>query len=1662
MDPTFWQSGLGEALPDFDQQFGNAQGQEDWEDWLRWEPTAEAPTSENGASGSGSSKNDSPVQNTVWPLGYDDFVFKGTDGIAQPAIVGEDGFNFGLQQVIGTEPFMFGAPNDAANNLSYDSAFDANPQPTNVPKAQPKSPPWPLPSNADPAPLSVPTTNGDDAMRSEPMPATTTTPSFHESPESSNRRSSGGSQSTPPSQPPKKKGGRKRKVQPEPESQDDNEGSGMDGDEPPFKKTSHNVIEKRYRNNLNDKIVELKNSVPSLRAMNKANKGERNEDLEGLTAAHKHNKATIMAKATEYIKHLETRNKSLAEELAQMKARLNAVEAAMGSHRARQTSLSSSPGMMHSSRPRQASSSTQANSPSFLNVPQEQYLQTQGSPTYARPPNPPVDAQNNVPPQRNGGGLVNKLMLGTMAGLMAMEGFNEQQSGDGSPSGLAAFPLGNLLRRGTSDSSISMDKVPRQAAIPLLKICLVVGALIYLIAPLFSSSRRRKERIRSGVRLSQVPSLASPVEVRRKAWLTALQSVWVPKHFLLEVVAVTAKMIKLSVRRIMGAETFNALTGTSQEDEIARIKAWDIAVDAQLAGGDAEVSYYRLLLTLMASGTLPDSPIRLMQKAVHFRVFFWEVANAGYGNLIMFKQFTEKVGRIYWDSARKMQKELVHARQQGRPAQDDDVELLPDHLARLLELNCDDVLTDEMIQRAWNLAWNKPSAYRTVTNSARDSVVEDHAIRSPLDAIAAWYANMTVDDTLADAMNTKTSSLDTEYYIGEAVSMAPPASGTQIRALAAKAILSSTNRNKNIVAVLEALPVSSPTAGMTVTHQTPTSPDIHIALTLAKLLSLLASSSPATVRNRAFDMLGSLRLPPTTLTLLTAAASFRLLQFVSQEKQLTRLAEFGAEDIASSLRIWVGTTAGRNAGLSCEERGRLVDECLAVTKKVGGWEVERDSGYGSSESSAISEHLDPATELCSEEPIRCQSGPRLLSKHEALDNWRQSIASGEPYPLSPPESTLDYLSDYQTDQTVDLSEMWTQPTAADNAWPQRSLPEEQNFAHDTIPQRQPSGFGPTEHSLNLVDRFAWHDVQSSVDSGSPVLSHESQSTQTLQSFSEPDFLLPNALDLHFTPESQWYSGPPCVSQIAYTSAPGNCFIASPTQEPVDLSLDSSSFQCAAPAFRQSTHKAIFPAQGGQTAFYRSPVPSQVAPKRPLLPRTNGRATMAPQAAPSSSQGTGRPQMTGQGSMQRTPTSVSTASGRNSQSHGMPEVSKTQTQAQTQTQRTLSASQGSTQIVAATCVPDSAFQPRSIPPVNQYADPFYDDFSAFIQYDQEEPNNANEPASCSTYQTGPGLTISADTSADQHAHTATADTTQQTIPAAPQAAPMTKAMSSEGDEGRYRNHPLYAQGPAKDGLYYCPFKDTATDPSCNHKATKLKCNYDKYIDSHLKPFRCKFETCAKQEFSSTACLLRHEREAHGMHGHGERPHLCWYTGCERGMSGNGFPRRYNLFDHMKRVHDHKETPSTSGDAGDKKTIGRKRKASNPPAAAAEPPSQKSKLMQMPPQPLPAQQMPTQQHQHQHQPQPRPQQPLPQQQHRHHLQQQAHSQEAPPGYIPVQEVQSHAPQQAPQQQPYNHANWTNRKDAIARHVEMLSQETISESAIQSMSQELRRLSQEANSA
>lgn len=86
------------------------------------------------------------------------------------------------------------------------------------------------------------------------------------------------------------------------------------------RRTAHNAIEKRYRIRLNDKIAELRDSIPSLRAHPGPNHDGAQDDefvdplCEGVPV-NKVNKANVLEKATEYVKHLESCNRRLEAEL---------------------------------------------------------------------------------------------------------------------------------------------------------------------------------------------------------------------------------------------------------------------------------------------------------------------------------------------------------------------------------------------------------------------------------------------------------------------------------------------------------------------------------------------------------------------------------------------------------------------------------------------------------------------------------------------------------------------------------------------------------------------------------------------------------------------------------------------------------------------------------------------------------------------------------------------------------------------------------------------------------------------------------------------------------------------------------------------------------------------------------------------------------------------------------------------------------------------------------------------------------------------------------------------------------------------------------------------------------------------------------------------------
>jgi hypothetical protein len=670
----------------------------------------------------------------------------------------------------------------------------------------------------------------------------------------------------------------------------------------------------------------------------------------------------VLSKATEYINHLEKRNKRLTDENGYMKSRIDAFEklfmsGAMGINPQPQYSQ---PLQYPQDYDAPGHSPPGVEPQGMIQVPDDiRRLQSQaGQQSYAIPQEQYQQSRRHTmgPNGWHTGGYFGKLMVGSLAGLMIMEGFSQSEQEQDSPNarGLFAIPtqfLTSISRslHSTLDLNVLGYNVSAAHTIHYMKFFFILGALLYVFLPsLFARKAKAQDSKKQAAALAAAPSLASSIQVRRQAWLTAIQTVWVPRHnFFLEAAALCLKMIKLSMRNIVGSDGYTYLTGITQQQEAARIKAWEIALDAQLAGGDVEVSKSRLTLTLLASGTLPDTPARLMLKALHIRVLLWEVGNAGFNGFYMFQEVASKMARWKWNEAQQLQRLMIYTK---NPQADE----LPEYLLTLLEQSCDDVLVDSIGQRAYNLAWNLPTTHNTQGSSGMDSVVDDFAIKSPLDAVAAWWSSLVLQKALsinltapADDTNAQKSVMDN---VALAVKTAPTGSGAQIRALVTRAVLIKEKRGASIAAALQAIGPSDPKLAkeeesstlINTSNSLATLPDINISLRCAMAIAHVERFTPPSNPVTAHRIINSINF--ANVGSLGFVSLFKLMEVISGHELVAASCNKALERMAGNLRIWIGGNEGEDVGLSISERKELVGRCLEVTRKVVGLE---DAGYES-------------------------------------------------------------------------------------------------------------------------------------------------------------------------------------------------------------------------------------------------------------------------------------------------------------------------------------------------------------------------------------------------------------------------------------------------------------------------------------------------------------------------------------------------------------------------------------------------------------------------------------------------------------------------------------------------------------------------------------------
>ncbi|PWN45429.1 hypothetical protein IE81DRAFT_320189 [Ceraceosorus guamensis] len=116
-------------------------------------------------------------------------------------------------------------------------------------------------------------------------------------------------------------------------SDDDSHDLSNGSSEKSQRKVAHNAIERRYRNNINDRIAALRHAVPALHDPKPLPGGRRgkkarlqNDLVDGVPRATKLNKATILGTATAYIRVLKGREIRLSNEVIGLRQLITSLE----------------------------------------------------------------------------------------------------------------------------------------------------------------------------------------------------------------------------------------------------------------------------------------------------------------------------------------------------------------------------------------------------------------------------------------------------------------------------------------------------------------------------------------------------------------------------------------------------------------------------------------------------------------------------------------------------------------------------------------------------------------------------------------------------------------------------------------------------------------------------------------------------------------------------------------------------------------------------------------------------------------------------------------------------------------------------------------------------------------------------------------------------------------------------------------------------------------------------------------------------------------------------------------------------------------------------------------------------------------------------------------
>ena len=103
----------------------------------------------------------------------------------------------------------------------------------------------------------------------------------------------------------------------------------------------------------------------------------------------------------------------------------------------------------------------------------------------------------------------------------------------------------------------------------------------------------------------------------------------------------------------------------------------------------------------------------------------------------------------------------------------------------------------------------------------------------------------------------------------------------------------------------------------------------------------------------------------------------------------------------------------------------------------------------------------------------------------------------------------------------------------------------------------------------------------------------------------------------------------------------------------------------------------------------------------------------------------------------------------------------------------------------------------------------------------------------------------------------------------------------------------------NGQLYCNY------PPCQGQTFTRTCEWNRHMDKHERPYKCKEAECDRQPgFTWAGGLLRHKIEVHIK----ESRLFCPFPNCKR--AERGFTRKSNLEDHKQKMHSGEADDSAS--------------------------------------------------------------------------------------------------------------------------------------------------------